>query len=339
MMNTPTLIHTHHADIVRVLNILCKAKPEPTHRASAALKTLLHGVYTEVLPDFAWHASKLTGDGFPLELTFTSADNIIRYTAEAAAPTMSAAKRLSSVLQLVEQLSLQPIPPDMNHALHSVQATGEPLHYGIWVGGRHEGDSSASDRFKIYLEIADGERMPVLPPPLITEPQPYLANRKLKLRIYGYEPTSYTHERYYRIEQCMTYHVYHLLNQIGLAHRTQDLLALIETANGRALNGKIPGGSVGFSFSQKPGQPVVFTLFLFARSVWGGDRSILQGLSELADTQNWDLGLYPEIAAPLVSRNIYNTYHGLFGLVVTPNLPIQATIGLRPPPVEEHFAS
>jgi hypothetical protein len=203
------------------------------------------------------------------------------------------------------------------------------------VGGRHKGPSAAGDRFKLYFEVPEGGGEPLLPPHLPSEPAPRLSDRRLQLRMYGYEPTSGAHERYYRVAHGMSHHLYHLLRQAGLECRTRELLDLIQEAYGHPLDDKIPGGSVGFSYAHGPGRPVVFTLFLFARALWGGDRRILRRLATLAAARGWDLGAYSQAAAPLAARDVYQTYHGLLGFVVAPDRPIQVTIGLRPPPLGE----
>ena len=336
-MVTGTRMQTHHPYIARLLAVLGQTAPAPTARAGAALHRLLWEVYESPLPEFAWHTSDLTGDGFPLEFTFTSADAAVRYTAEVAAPTLAAEARRAIALALVARLGGQAIPLKVANTLQALQAgatASKGLHFGAWVGGRHTGLSAASDRFKLYLEVPESKgRLPF--PPSLPKPVPHLSDRQLQLRIYGYEPTTGTHECYYRVVHMMSYHVYHLLRQVELGHRTRELLNLIQEAYSRPLRDKLPGGSAGLSFSYGPGRPVVFTLFLFARALWGGDCHILQRLTTLAAARSWKLGAYRQAAAPLAARNVYQTYHGLLGFVVASDAPIQVTIGLRPPPLRE----
>ena len=329
---------THHPDIARMLAILERTAPAPVARAEATLHHLLRDVYESPLPAFAWHASALTGDGFPLEFTFTSVDTTIRYTAQVGAPTLSAPARFDTALSVVAQLSGQTVPPEMAHALRKLQArasAGDGLEYGAWVGARHHGSTAEGDRFKLYLELPDGGAVSSLPSQLLSCPIPRLSDRRVQDRLYGYEPASGRHELYCRVPHAMTYHLYHLLCQVELEHRTHELVELIEEAYNHHLDDKIPGGSVGFSYAPGPERSIIFTLFLFARALWGGDRRILQRLTALAGAQGWDLGVYDTAAAPLRARDVYQTYHGLVGFVLAPDQPIQVTIGLRPPPVND----
>jgi hypothetical protein len=298
----------------------------------------LRDVYKSPLPDFAWHASALTGDGFPLEVAFASNDRVIRYTAAASAPELAAEVRISDALMLVEELGGHAVPPEVARGLRAMQAgatAGNGLRYGAWVGGRHEGASASNDRFKLYVEVPEGRSALPLPLPMCQIPIPQLSDRRVHLRMVGYEPATGTHEIYYRVARAMSYHVYHLLRQAGLDHQTTDLLDVIGQAYSRPLHDEIPGGAAGCSYTLAPGRPAVLTLFLFARALWGGDRRILCSLRALAAARGWELGAYQQVAAPLAARDLYQTYHGMVGFVVAPQRPIQLTIGLRPPPTRK----
>ena len=64
-------------------------------RASQSLDLILEGVLRSSWPEVAWEFSRLTGRGFPLELTFSSAGEEIRYAAEVAGPEFPEVERLS----------------------------------------------------------------------------------------------------------------------------------------------------------------------------------------------------------------------------------------------------
>src|SRR5262245_66649866 len=53
----------------------------------------------------AWTCSRLTGDGFPVEINFTSADDRLRYTAEPASWSIEPQHRCDRAIQLVHSLS------------------------------------------------------------------------------------------------------------------------------------------------------------------------------------------------------------------------------------------
>jgi hypothetical protein len=315
-----------HPDLDRALDVLSRADPAAAAGLAAVLEQALASVRASPLGERAWHASPLTGDGFPVELAFSSADAVLRSTV-APWPDAAPARRLALAGDLVSRLGARRPDPAVMRGLALLQR-GPGLLYGAWIGGRH-GSASRADRPKVYAEVAADRAAPVP----VDGPSPALMDRSVDLRMYGYDPAVDRHELYYRVRSMMPHHLRTVMDQAGLGSRAQELLDLLRQARGASIAERIPGGSVGFSFGMRPGGPVVVTLYLFARSLWGGDRRIRRGLLVLARDRGWALGAYEDLSAPLDARDVRQTYHGLIGFTTAPDRPIEVGIGLRPPPV------
>jgi hypothetical protein len=124
-----------------------------------------------------------------------------------------------------------------------------------------------------------------------------------------------------------------LLQPAGLSAHTEELLDLIQQIYAHPLTERIPGGSVGFSYALLPGQPgVTFTLYLFTRLLWGGDARIRLRFAERLQAAGLDPTTYLQLTSPLAGRDVYQTYHGLLGFVVSARSPLRLSLGLRPPP-------
>jgi len=333
----------HHPDIQAALDVLARTFPRATARASSALSILLRQTYIGAKRSAgdhqaAWSFSTLTGDGFPLEWTFTSADAHLRYAVDPARPGLPPAQRLANAAELVAQLC-QPLNLKLLEELMAWQLAapvGE-LRYGAWIGGRHH-VVSQSDRFKLYVEVpassAPGQGSLIA---AHLNPQPRLPERELQLRMLGLEPTTGRVEFYYRVHSLQSATLSHLLYPAGLRSRADELLDFVERAYGhslRVVGARIPGGSVGFSYSVSPDDGrVAFTLFLFTRLLWGGDARIRPRFRERLETAGLDSAPYWQVTAALDTRDVYQTYHGLIGFVVASDAPIQISLGVRPPPM------
>jgi hypothetical protein len=283
-------------------------------------------MYRESDEAIAWQGSSLTGDGFPLEFAFTSADTNLRYTTEVGTPLTSPQYRLSMACKQLDRLG-HSVPSSLINTFHTLQYNAD-LHYGVWVGGRH---SATHDNYKLYVEV------PLQTTSFIEQtlgtlkiPQPQLSDRLVPLRMIGYNLASQQFEAYFRVTDATTYHLKTLMAHCGLGDRTQELLGLLEESYGYPLRDKLPGGSIGISytFSSKGALPV-FSLFLFARVLWGGDATIRRKFSQLTSQQGWDSSIYQQITQPLGDRNFCTTHHGMVGFTVSSEGAIVPSLGVR----------
>lgn len=125
------------------LRRLAMVAPVAAASARAALDTVLARIVASTWPEVAWTASGLTDDGFPVEFAWSSGDVAVRWTAEVAGPETPEADRLAIAAGLVDRLA-----PGGRSAIEQAVA-GAPLHFGAWLGGRHNG---AETRYKLYVE-------------------------------------------------------------------------------------------------------------------------------------------------------------------------------------------
>jgi hypothetical protein len=334
----------HHPDIRAALDVLTESTSAAAGRVSAALRVLLRRSYASGGPQ-AWSFSRLTGDGFPLEFAFTTSDAQLRYTADPGGFGLPAAENLDDAVGLLAELG-QPAPdPRLLAHLKASQQSATRLSYGVWVGGRHvvapgNNRHAPADCFKLYVEMPESSLESHLP--FITT---YLnlpsrmIGRPVQLRMVGLEPTTGRIEFYFRIRHLQAGALPLLLQSAGLQQRAGELTDFIEQAYGHPLTERIPGGSVGFSYSLIPGSETIgFTLFLFTRLLWGGDVRIRSRFGERLQEVGQDPSAYWRFSAPLAKRDVYETYHGLLGLTMGPHTPIHLTLGVRPPPcrTDEH---
>ncbi|MBD2056042.1 hypothetical protein H6F88_08430 [Oculatella sp. FACHB-28] len=324
---TATLASIHQSDVQSSLDIFAQPMPTAAQRASSALQVLLQEMYREPDEAITWQGSSLTGDGFPLEFAFTPADTDLRYTTEVGTPLIPPPQRLSLTFQQLAQLG-HPVSPAMQNTFRQMQQ-GADLQYGAWVGGRH---SNTNDSYKLYVEVPQ-ENSSSLEQALHTLqiPRPQLSDRPVPLRMLGYHVTAHRLESYFRVTNATPYHLKNLMIYCGLGERAQELLELLEESYGYALRNKLPGGSIGISYSfSAEGVLPVFSLFLFARVLWGGDATIRHKFSQLTSRQNWDSSLYQQITQSLGDCNLCTTHHGMVGFIVPPDGAIVPSLGVRP---------
>jgi hypothetical protein len=315
--------------LVHALDIFAEEAPLPTERAARALNILLAGVDTSPWQEVAWVFSRLTGDGFPVEFSFVSNEASLRYTVEIAGPEQDTAGRLDLAEQLLASLCAPSLSAEMGKMLHGVQK-GQELDFGVWVGGRHSADE---DRYKLYVETPRAGTA-------ITEQivQRFLGEKSLlpkrapQLVMLGHEPGSARIELYFRIGRLEEWELALLLQRAQLATRQEELLNLVERAHGHSVRQVLPGNNLGCSFSiSLEGGPLLFSLFAYARSIFGGDKWTRQWLIEQEDVGRWNQRSYARLSASLAQRNNWRTLHGIVSFVVPPQGPLLWHIGLCPP--------
>jgi len=327
-------VATHAVPLPLALQHALVAFPEEVvERADAALRMCLHKRLASP-DDREWSSSTLTGSGFPVELTFTTADHRLRYTVEPASWRDTPQQRLDVAMRLVSVLAELNLPDEESRAWRRAQGCDE-LKYGAWLGGRHgiggETRLKTDDEFKLYVEL-----------PAVNEagigsgvsPGPRLPDRTPTLRMIAYAPATQRYETYYRISSLTPYHLPRVLAPCGLEASSHELLMYLTEAYGHSLRERLPGSSVGVSYSmQAEGEPQSVTLFFFARVFWGADARIRERFGCLARAMGWDDIRYQQITAPLASQHICTTHHGIFGVTLTRDGKVHLSIGVRPPEV------
>jgi hypothetical protein len=294
---------------------------EVGRRAAAALDIMLR---ERAGGGSAWSSSRLTGDGFPVEINFTTADDRLRCTVEPARADLPPRRRFEAAVRLLGPLGSVAVPEEVAGACRRMQ-DGGGLRFGAWLGCRHGPDDS---EYKLYVEAGDEAALPeqvaLLPP--------RLPDRSARLCMLAYAPASGRYETYFRIPDLEPYHLPRVLAVACLDSRTGELLRFVTEAYGFPLTGRLPGQSVGVSYALEPSGAVLsVTLFFFAAVFWGADARTRQRFSELSAALGWDEGRYRAVTAPAAARRSRSTWHGIFGITLAHGGRMSLSIGVRPP--------
>jgi hypothetical protein len=226
----------------------------------------------EVLSRSAWpemvrHWSRLTPTGFPVELTVTDADPVLRWTAEIAGPEIAEAHRLG--LAAVRLCGAgQPVQASLLDAIEAAQR-GRDLRYGAWLGGRAA--DGAPSRLKLYAEIPSDaifrEFAPELMDVVAHAPQGAL------VRMIGVEPALSRVEVYLRLPALAPDDLRPLLTAAGHPEALDVLERGLPDGTRR-----LAGRRLGISVASAPRQPIDVALFASARSLFPAGPDMLRKL-------------------------------------------------------------
>lgn len=265
--------------------------------------------------DDPWSGSRLTGDGLPFEISFCTADDRVRFTAEPGARSLAAGERLEAAARVVDWLGAPAIPLEVLRGLRSMQA-GHELGFGAWIGCRAGAKGITT---KVYVEVPDAV--------------PFGARsvdpgvRGIAPRIVAYLPSSGTFEVYLRARKASPGELPALLASGGLEREGASALEYIELIHGHRLRDRLPG-PVGVSYAWPKAGHV--TLHFYARALWGPDAAIRRDFSRAGRALGWDDAPYLRATQAIAERNEWRTCHGLVGLTLDAAGTRALTIGLRP---------
>lgn len=295
--------------ISRVLELARAKLPRSVAEAQLALKGALEGVSRSRWPEVAWCFSRINGDGFPLEFTFSSAEDGLRYTVEIAGPELGESHRLAAALKWA---GWETLPSATARWLKSWPA--DPLRWGAWGGGFH---SETGSRRKIYLEVPLGAELPsraaILP--------------RASWRFIGLTHGGQECEFYFRKDQLETAEVGRLARELSLRECFAPLCEQVAATLPWPIQSRLLPTNAGFSLA--PGRAL--SLFTYGTCLWGGDGSIRRHLLELAAKNGWDFRLYEEVTRPLEHASGPRTSHGILAWIAAPGRPVELRISVRPP--------
>lgn len=283
-------------------------------RAASALDLALERVAASRWEAVAWSFSTLTGTGFPVELSFASERDEVRYTTEVAGPEATPDERLERALEVLAALRAE-LPADGVAVAGTLQSLGE-LRYGCWLGGRHGRDG---DAYKLYVEVPKGTRVPVA-----AGARP---DARLVPRMVAFDAATKSVEVYYRPWRIENLADAPLPPPLGeLLQRAGALVAAIaRRPRDRVLRGPNWGCSIATSDS---GDPRAATLFTFARRLLGDDAAIRSRLLQVAATKGWTLPHYEHATTHLQTRRAPPTWHGLVGTGASTDGTVHLGIGV-----------
>lgn len=308
----------------RALAIWDCDSPAPARRARAALDLLLAGVAGDCA-----HSS-LTPTGSAFEPAFSLAAPGLRYTVDPAPPGLDRHASLAHVLALLARLGAPAPPPSFIDRIAPLQACGA-LRYGAQVGGRH---SALADSYKLYVEIpaeaheqADAFGTALLASaPLLTGP-----GRNARPTLAGIDLASGRQELYYRIDHLHPLEIGILLSRADNAARAPEVLAMLSAAQAAPIRHALPGATWGFSYAPEAGGGITFSLYTFARTLFGPDGAIRAALLAMGARHGWNLAVYEQLSRPLAGVRRLPCHHGVVGITVPPEGPPALWIGLAPP--------
>jgi hypothetical protein len=197
---------------------------------------------------------------------------------------------------------------------------GGGLRYGAWVGCCIGPESA---RLKLYAEAPDpafrwhGIAVPALEDAMVAA------------RMVAYTPAGRAVETYLRVPSMLPEHLAAVLAPAGLAHLAGRVRSGIELLYGHALRGRLPGPTVGVSYTGGDARRCV-TLHFYARAVWGGDARIRRRFAAASEALGADPARYLAVTAGLAEGADWRTRHGIVGFTVDESRPPSLTVGLRP---------
>lgn len=313
----------------RALRLCAESSADAAAQAAASLAVLLKGIENSARQEVKWNFSRLTGDGFPIEFTFSSASEAIIYAAEFAAPEVPHARRLQIANKLLQRLGSNSLSPELTEELQKNQQSGALL-YGAWLSGRH---NAAGNSYKIYLEIPqDNLAGGVFAQNFIKDYTP-LAQSNAQLRMFGYNSGTQSAELYFRTGNLETWNINSVMSCFGLAAERKDLVEFVGQIFERTFRNDFLPSNAGLSIAFSADRtPVAISLFAFARSVFrGGDDAIRRALLRWGERLDWKLRNYEKVSAPLAARSGWHTLHGMVVFSISRGNAPTLQIGLRPP--------
>jgi len=318
------------APIDRALGIFEETNTDLAHRASVALSTLLAPLQQSCWPEVSLSFSRLTGDGFPLEFTFSSAVNAISYTTEIAGPEIPEMQKIKQAWKLLSAQTLQQNERPIT-AMISRLVEQPDLRYGAWVGGRH--CLNVDDRYKIYLEITETCRDigDDFLQSFIMD-QSVLTKQQYRMRMMSIDNNN-KGEYYFRLFNIDVWQLLYTMRCLGFAEQGRALLHFVADISKREIDKSFIGNNLGFSIAtDAERRPVAISIFTFNYKVFEpGDSNIRKKILQVSERFGWDFTNYEKISEPVSKGTGRLTHHGLVAFSITRQGEKIMQIGLRPP--------
>jgi hypothetical protein len=309
-MSATTLDATEAVPLEAALTRLRLVVPEATDRAERALETALTATWSSCWPEVAWRASSLTNTGFPVELSWSSRETAVRWTAEPAGPEIAMRERLSAALTVLRTLGVDGDVPDW-----LVPRRDQEFRFGAWIGGRHD---ALRDRYKLYVDLAGTD----VPRALVLEGVP----SRTIWRMAGIEIGTGILELYGRLAKPEIWEVENLLVRAGL--KPAPIIEIAAHLTGSARAESLLPGTGGLSLAMLGGHVVAAGFLVHASALLGSDESIAGKLRELARHYSWNIALYDALLGQAPTRP--PTRHGMIGFGVRDDVSAWMQIGIRP---------
>ncbi|MCG7564566.1 hypothetical protein [Pseudoalteromonas sp. McH1-42] len=281
----------------------------------------------------SWTYSFLNRTGAPLEYSFNTMSNDLRYTLEVGKPQLNPTSKLSLIEDLMDQLVFNWPKSEVESYMEQLQQ-GQSLEWGAWLGVRH---GKGKTEFKKYAEIPSQGKVDYfllkkyLPEFLRVEQglaTPVMLGNKL-----GSERCEIYFDLNHRSVTVSDLH--QLLAYVGLEHRTEVLMELVKSFLFREESEDeeyLPEAQWGFSYSVLPGSKhAAFSLYAMTTGLYGGDGFVRQQFLTNSMTQGWDAKLYAELSTPISRWGLRAGYHNMISFVISEQ-DSGYHLSLSPPP-------
>ena len=328
---------TYKEALERAVAILTEKYPDRGQRMRKTLDLVTQDIVTHPDPARAWSYSCLNGDGSPVELTFSSLDDDVRYAVEVAGPDVFAEDRLGKVSRLLSTLAPEASFAEIVTEFEKMQA-GATLRWGAWLGIRHKSDR---EEYKIYAEApkSGSSGAEELIARYLGDRPSLSGDRQAQLVSVGQTLGSARREFYFELSGfgLEEEEIAHLLHRFDLQQQQGDLLALMRglrkvlfsTDNDSS---PLPNAEYAFSCSVLPGgkQPVL-SIFTMAGDYLGGDALIRYALMVTGYKRGWPFETY-SILTEAIGRQVERcAHHNVIAFIVAPNAETGLHISLSPP--------
>lgn len=322
----------HRLALDRAAAIAAAWRPEVAARFAQVLGALTQGIDEADGATTAWHGGTLNGDGSPVEFTFSTLDDALRYTVEIVGAGIGPAARLDCIGDMLGRIGAPPADAGMLDGFAALQAGGT-LRWGGWLGVRHH---PQGDAFKVYAEVPPeaAERAAPLLPEGVEARLRLSGARRARMAAIGHTLGTDRREVYFALSPgpLSQAELAEMLAPVGLSDRAGalfDAMRAVMIGGGRR---GLPGIEYGLSFSIRAGgRDPVASLFAFAGDLIGGDGIIRMQTLAAAGRQGWSLGCYGAMTAPLAARIDRCNHHNVIAFIAGAAPVLGMHVSLSPP--------
>lgn len=263
-------------------------------------------------PELLWSFSSLCEDQSPIEFTFSSDDDAMRYTTEAAGPELSDSQRLDTACECLRELALEPPPPALVAEWRKIQANAV-LRWGAWLGVRHKGNDRAA---KLYIEVPRERQW---------GPRPLTPGSRLHM--IGFDPATGANEQYFRTSALDAIEVATLLRHFRQHANWPRLLESFSAL--RQMPGEAALRWTRFGYSLRTGSgatdPGGLTLFVDSTAC-GGPSGVRQRLQETMGLECYRKSAYAMLLANAPEDRL--PMHGVVGIAVASSGKVELRVGV-----------
>jgi hypothetical protein len=144
---------TERLGFERAIGVIARYEPAVACEFARTSWIALRDVMESGRQDIAWSGGLLNRNGAPLEFSFSTMSDDLRYTVEVGGPETPPEGRLARIDALLEELGVDPGRGGITRRFPELQRDA-PLSYGAWLGIRHLRAVAArpATTFKIYAE-------------------------------------------------------------------------------------------------------------------------------------------------------------------------------------------